>query len=284
MIPRGYRGLEDLQRAIAETTSAAREIVVGTSIEGRSLIAYEVGEGPEVSVLLAGIHAMEWIGVEVGLALLAELVADPPKDRVVRVHPLVNPDGYARVEAELRSGKRRFTRTNARGVDLNRNWPTHWKQRARMLSLPFLGTGGPQPRSEPEIDALITGLDAIGSIDRALSLHSFGRKVLYPYGGVWRRVGDYERHLEAAEQIARATGYDAVQSARWVPGAFAPGMELDHLYERYGALSILVECSAGGLRRLQPNTWSRPFRWFNPPDPDRVIARLVPSLDAFLRG
>lgn len=279
-----YRGLDDLTRQVDEIGVRARKIQLGTSVEGRPLVAWDVGEGSRVSVLLAGIHAMEWIGVEVGLALFRQLAADPPEDRVVRVHPLVNPDGYARVERELREGKRNFTRTNARGVDLNRNWPTHWKSRARMLALPFLGDGGPHPRSEPEVDAVVAGLDAIGSIDRALSLHSFGRKVLYPYGGVWRRVQDYERHLEAAEQVARALEYDAVQSARWVPGAFAPGMELDHLHDAYGALSLLVECSRGGLRGTRPGSWVHPFRWFNPPDPGRIVSRLAPVLDAFLRA
>lgn len=149
----GYRGLDALLREIDALTERARRVELGTSVEGRPLLAYDVGEGPQTCVVLAGIHAMEWIGVEVGLELLRRLVADPPRDRVVRVHPLVNPDGYARVEGELRAGKRRFTRTNARGVDLNRNWPTHWKPRARKLALPFLGDGGPHPRSEPEIDA-----------------------------------------------------------------------------------------------------------------------------------
>ncbi len=270
--------------AISEAALGAREQTLGTSVQGRPLVAYDIGQGEHTSVVLAGIHAMEWIGVEVCLGLMRKLIADPPRDRVVRVHPLVNPDGYVRVEEGLRTGRRHFDRTNANGVDLNRNWPTHWKASHRAGTLlPFLGNGGSAPQSEPEVAAVLRGLDGFSSVKRALSLHSFGRKVLYPYGGRWRRVADFEAHRDAAEEIATATGYDAVQTSRWVPGAFAHGMELDHLYDAYGALAILIECS-GGFSSRTPSMWLHPFQWFNPADPAQVARGLEHPLERFLRG
>ncbi|HJK92924.1 MAG TPA: M14 family metallopeptidase [Polyangiaceae bacterium LLY-WYZ-15_(1-7)] len=287
-----YRGWGELRVTLdALEARGARRLLVGASVEGAPLEAFEVGpaDADRATVILAGIHAMEWIGVEVGLALLERLVADPPADRLVRVHPLVNVDGYRRVEGHLRHGRRRFDRTNAHGVDLNRNWPTHWKKGNRRAKvLPFLGDGGVSPLSEPEVERVERALLVLSErmhVERALSLHSFGRKVLYPYGGRWRQVGDLHRHRAAAEAIADALpGYEAVQSSRWVPGAFAPGMEIDHLHDAFGALALLVECSGGGTRLRDPGSWLHPFRWFNPPDPEHVAARLAPVLEGFVRG
>lgn len=286
-----YRALRELLEAAVVAGEGARPVDLGASVEGRPLVAFDVGpaEAKRAVVVVAGLHAMEWIGVEIGLALLARLGAAPPSDRRVRFHFLANPDGYARVEAGLRGGRRRFDRTNARGVDLNRNWPTHWKRTHwRAKALPFLGDGGPAPRSEPEVEAICRGLAALtgagARIERALSLHSFGGKVLYPYGGVWRRTADQERHAREARWLAQGLGYGATQCARWVPGAFAPGMEIDHLYEAFGALSLLVECSRGGLSAWDPSSWLWPFRWFNPRDREGVVRAAAGPLEAFLRG
>jgi hypothetical protein len=289
-----YRGYAELVAALARLPErGARVRHVGHSVRGLPLFVFEVGPptAERVTALIGGIHAMEWIGVETGLAVFDRLLADPPRGRRVLYWPVVNPDGYREAEDQLRRGVRRFHRVNARGVDLNRNWPTHWEPRhTRTRLLPMLGDGGAAPRSEPEVDSVCRVLDqevAQGStIDVALSLHSFGRKVLTPYGGRWRRIADHEAHQRAGDSILQRlrTRYEVQQSSRWVPGAFAYGMELDHLHDAYGALALLVECSRGGLLWDEPGSWLFPFRWFNPPDPEHVVAELAPALDPFVRG
>ena len=52
---------------------------------------------------------------------------------------LANPDGLLHVERNLRRGRHRFVRHNAHGVDLNRNFDTHWGRKslaARLVALP----------------------------------------------------------------------------------------------------------------------------------------------------
>ncbi len=269
-----YRGYAELVRALADLTAGgARAELIGHSVRGEPLWCLVLGPeaATETTVLIAGIHPIEWVGVETGLATLARLVDAPPAHRVL-VFPLVNVNGYRRVEADLRRGRRRFVRTNANGVDLNRNWPVSFRGRRGLTSIiAGWNFGGPAPLSEPEVAAVVDRLDREarrGRITRALSLHSVGRRILYPYGGRWRAPADAAAHRAAADRLrARLPARYAVgQSSRWVPGLFAYGMELDTLRDRYGALSLLVECSWGGASLARPASLLAPFRWFNPGD------------------
>ncbi len=287
---RGYAELVDEWCSLVDAGARARPI--GASVLGAPLFALEIGpvDATQVSVAMAGIHPIEWIGVEVMLGLLSRLVAEPPQDRRVIAFPLINVDGYRAVERDLRAGRRRWHRTNAGGVDLNRNWPTHFA--ARKTARRRLGGynhGGPRALSEPEVACVVETLDRESratKIDRALSLHSIGQMILTPYGGVWRRPSAHHPTRNAARQLRSQLGprYTIRQSARWVPGAFARGMELDHLHDAYGATALLVECTYGGATPLAPTSLVDPFRIFNPGTPHHAVAKLAPALESFLRG
>ena len=124
-------------------------------------------------------------------------------------------------------------------------------------------------------------------IDRAVSLHSFGRVILHPYGGRWSRPKRLESYRGSASSVQEhiEARYRVVQVSRWYPGvSFAHGMEIDHLHERYDATALLVECSRGGFRLADPSSWFHPFRWYNPPDLERVTSELAAGLEPFLRG
>jgi hypothetical protein len=280
-----YRGYAEHARAW-EALPGARVRRFGASVSGESLHAIEIGprDAERACVVLAGIHALEWIGVEVTSALLARLAGAPP-DALIVAFPMVNVDGFRRVEAERNSGRRHFfTRGNANGIDLNRNWPTFFRARTLAGTIaPWIWRSGPRSGSEPEVGALLAELDALAGrtkIARALSIHSYGRAVLYPYGGVWRAAPEELR--AAASDLAARLGYRAHQVSRWVPGfSFAHGMEIDHLYAAYGAIALLVECSAGGL---SARSALDPWRWFNPPDLETELEEIVPALESFVRA
>ena len=289
VLPPGYRGHTEIDAAI-RALRGGRVRELGASVLGAPVLA--VSFGPEAArtlgVVIAGLHPIEWIGVETALALAGRLAASPPVDRRVLVVPLANPDGYRAIEADLRAGRRRYRRANARGVDLNRNWPTAFRRRPR---LPVgWSWAGPHPCSEPEVAAIVRALDAEvaagARIDTALSLHSFGRKLLVPWGARWRRPPRYaELHGRAlAVQRRLHERYSIAQVSRWVPGAFARGMEIDDLHARYGACALLVECSLGGLS-LDPESWlAGPFRWYNPRRPSVIAADIAAAVDSFVRG
>lgn len=287
----GYGGYRELvARWAAVERSGARARCIGFTIEAAPLYALELGpaDAPRASIILGGVHPMEWIGVEVATALVEQLAASPPDDRRVLAIPLVNADGFRRVERDLRAGRRRFRRTNRRGVDLNRNWPTHFRKPPRVRALGW-NQPGRHAASEPEIAACLGALDEVAEravIERALSLHSIGRMILYPFGGRWRPPAEVGA-LRAAARAVRdrlPRRYRVRQSSHWVPGLYAYGMEIDHLHARYGALALLVECSLGGASARAPSSVLHPFRIFNPPEPEPEAAELVRALAPFVRG
>lgn len=85
---------------------------------------------PSVMVL-CGVHARELFTTEICADWINQLAVSPPLKANWLIIPIVNPSGSERVRAALRShltGERKnhpdlCLRTNANGVDLNRNWP-----------------------------------------------------------------------------------------------------------------------------------------------------------------
>jgi hypothetical protein len=288
-----YRGYGELLASIERLTDAgARPHRIGRSVEGEPILALHFGPEARSSllrttVILSGVHPNEWIGIEAHLALLTRLVGADLGDRAVVSIPLVNPDGIRRVDRNLREGRRRFVRHNARGVDLNRNFDESWGK----LGLPQrilrgLFDPGPRPASEPEVEAIAHHLSSC-RVERAVSLHSFGGAVLYPRASSLWPVHDRHEHERWATRIAQAIDpsrpYSAKSCARWAKGATAGGLELDWFHARHGAISLLVECTRGGFG-LRPSRMFDPFAWFNPPDLHRHAHAIAVALEPFVKG
>jgi protein MpaA len=117
--------------AVAAPRVEERELL-GTSRQGRPIRAFHEGDADEVTVLVVGcIHGDECAGIRIANRLLA---GGPRHFVDLWVVKNLNPDGRA-------AG----TRQNARGVDLNRNFPFRWEPGPRGRYYP-----GPRPLSEPE--------------------------------------------------------------------------------------------------------------------------------------
>ncbi len=273
---------------VAARAQALGATPIGRSVHGRELVAISIGAGERVSLVLGGIHPIEWIGVEVALGLAERLAAAPPADRRVLIVPVINVDGHAAISRDLTAGARRYRRTNQRGVDLNRNFPLG---HAGAVTGPLAGPlarlverrAGAAPWSEPETAAVAT-LVAGKAVDRAVALHAFGRMILLPWA---HRGATSPRHAELlahARAVAAAlpARYRILHTGRWP--LFRPGgLELDWLTS-LGALAMLVECGRGGLEARRPSTWIQPFRWYNPAQPGTEVDALVHALEPFVRG
>jgi len=87
-------------------------IVIGYSTEGRVIEVWPNGpDGHGGTLIIGGFHGDEPATIE----LVRDFV--PPPGARVALLPLLNPDGALR-----------YTRYNARGVDLNRNFSTNWRK------------------------------------------------------------------------------------------------------------------------------------------------------------
>lgn len=128
--------------------------VLGRSVEGRKILAYHLGEparaGVPTVVVMATMH-----GNERAVRAIPRGFRDgrPVVGVDLWVVPTYNPDGAA-------VGSRK----NARGVDLNRNYPYKW------ADLDGSYESGPKPASEPETRAMMRFLRKVRP-DYVLSFH-----------------------------------------------------------------------------------------------------------------
>lgn len=123
----------------AENTAPA---VAGYSVEGRPLEYWTFGQGSRVLFFMASIHGTEGAGTPLLEKLIEWLRANPGalEGKQVIVMPVANPDG-------LQSGRR----YNARGVDLNRNFPSQNRRDTSRF--------GTEAAPEPETVALVALLE-----------------------------------------------------------------------------------------------------------------------------
>jgi predicted deacylase len=137
-------GASPIVTGAAAAGSAVTEVrTIGTSVQGRNIVAWRIGDPKSTRkvVVLAAMH-----GNERGPSRILHNLRDGRaiKGADIWVVPNYNPDGVAR-----------RTRQNARGVDLNRNYPRNWKR------LTGAYDSGPRPASEPETKAVMAFLQAV---------------------------------------------------------------------------------------------------------------------------
>lgn len=141
----------------------------GTSALGAPLLAWWPTSATPSRILYAAIHGEEAVTLQAAHQLLRTVHAD---DACAVVVPVLNPDGVL-------AG----TRQNARGVDLNRNfpsdgwidapsptyWPTTLTRRTEFRTQ--LSSPGTEPGSEPETQALM-GLVQRVQPEHVIDLHT----------------------------------------------------------------------------------------------------------------
>jgi hypothetical protein len=264
--------LRDLARvhAALDSLAAAGAVAldtVGTSWEGRPVVAAKVGTAPDAperpNVLFMGAHhAREWISAEVALRLLETLAGDPPDpDLVARrdvwVIPVVNPDGFqfSFDSTRLWRKNRRINGDGTIGVDLNRNYPGFWGwDDLGSNAEPAAETyRGPAAGSEPETQAVLAFHERHPPA-AAISYHSYSDLILYPYGYASGALApDTRRFAATAGTPGRSAIQDALlESARpaYHPGPAwqlypTNGEYTEWAYRTYGTLAFTVELTAG---------------------------------------
>lgn len=204
-------GIKDRLRAITKAYPRITRLkTIGYSIQGRPLLAMRLSKnrnhwyyGKPRVLYVATHHGREWVATQMAMRLINYLTENYRHDkRVTRllntteiwVIPVANPDGYEYTftnerlwRKNLRDNDGDGVITHADGVDLNRNFASHWGYDDEGSSgIPSDSTyRGTAPNSEPETQALVKFMRK-KKFKFAISYHSYGNLILYPWGWQFR--------------------------------------------------------------------------------------------------
>ena len=158
------------------------------------------------------------------------------------------------------------------GLDLNRNFPSQWRQEFEQPG------AGPYPTSEPEVRAMVAFITGHPNIGAAVSFHTHSGVILRPMG----TQGDEQMTPEDLWMIKRLsaigeklTGYPAISiyhDFKYHPKEVITGTQ-DWIYEHLGALFWTVELWApnreAGITDYDFIHWYRD----HPPEDDLKLLR-----------
>jgi protein MpaA len=200
---------------VARDRLSRRRVYLGRSVDGRRIYAVKVGDldNPRSVLVVGDIHGNEGAGIPVARSLASSA---PSRESLIIVIKDLNPDGVA-------AG----TRQNARGVDLNRNFPYRWRPLGSPGDLQY---SGPRPLSEPE-----------ARIAHSLILRARPRVTVWfhqPLGLVDESGGN----ISVERRFSRLTGLPLRRLTRY-PGSAASWQN----HRLPGTTAFVVELPAGRL-------------------------------------
>lgn len=251
----------------------------GQSYKGRPIWVLKISDNvaadePEPEVFLNGLtHGREHLTVEQSLAAIHWLVdrygVNERRTALVDgleiwVMPEIDPDGG---QFDISGGRFHEWRKNRQpngagepiGTDINRNYSYHWGCCGGSSSSPGSGLyRGSAPFSTPEAQVVRDFVRSrrIGGEQQlriAVSFHSFGKLILFPYGYTTEAVPtdmvrlDHRVMARMAREMGARNGYTPMQTGTWyiVSGGFG-----DWAYGTQGILSFTFELppstSSGG--------------------------------------
>jgi hypothetical protein len=291
--PGGYRGYAAILAELRAVAAAHPDLItlqdLGPSWEAahnltdRRLWAARVtgpGGDPRPGVLYLGAyHAREVVTPELAVRTLHMFVDDYGRDplltylvdsRQIWIVPIVNPDGYARVEAGAEwwrkngnptadCGAAPGTSANVvhPGVDLNRNHSFTWNAGGGAAADPCGETyQGPSAASEPEtaaIQRLVTGRP----FTTLISWHSYGNVVLWPWGYKADSRGADPVLDALGGRLARLTGYRGGPSGSTL--YLTSGELTDWAWGARGVGGVTIEVGAAS-DSVDANPFTPPYR------------------------
>jgi carboxypeptidase T len=276
-----YHTYAELCRAIVAAATAhstiARLFSIGRSYQGREIWAMEItahltdGTHPP-GVLFDGLHhGLEHLSLEMPLAIMGWLlngygtstsITHLIRSRDIFIVFEVNPDGAA---YDIAGGHFHEWRKNRQpgpggviGTDLNRNYDDHWGCCGLVSSDPSSAYyKGPAPFSAPETQAIRDFVlsRVFGSrqqIQVAITFHSSGRLVMWPYGYTRAAIPsdmtarDHSTFVALGKHMAALNGYTPEQASALYLDS---GTARDWYYGKQGIFAFTFELGTGTYQR-----------------------------------
>jgi hypothetical protein len=269
-------GIKDQLRTIAATYPQIAQLkTFGHSIQNRPMLAMQltnekVGkkDGKPQVLFLATHHAREWVATETAMRLIKYLTANYGSDgRVtnlldnveVWIIPVGNPDGYQYTFTNERLWRKNLRDNNgdgqitiADGVDINRNFanPGGLDDEGSSAVWSSETYRGVAPDSEPETQALVN-LIRQNNFKFALSYHTYGNLILYPWGWQVRTPSlDDPIFVAQAGTDSNPAIFDSLLGQGYDPGVGADlyttnGEFTDWAYGELGIPAYTVELTDG---------------------------------------
>jgi protein MpaA len=224
--------------------------VFGKSVKGRDLIYFDLGksDAETLTLIQCGVHGDELPALPMCLNLLDEIQSGRRKVRDktrIIVQPLLNPDGMFAQPP---------TRQNARGVDINRNFPTSdwqkeaktsWENRDRKDPRKFPGNNF---NTEPETQAIVKFMEDFRP-QKIISIHT-------PLGFL-----DLDSHGDSTQQ--RRAKYLAVNMSknsgnyRFIRFGFYPGSLGNYAGRQKNIPVYTLELPQGVSQPTIDNYWQK---------------------------
>jgi len=157
---------------------------------------------------------------------------------------------------------------NKEGLDLNRNFPAHWRQEGEQSG------AGPFPGSEPEVHNMVRFITSHPNITGGITFHTFSGVLLRPYGthaDETMPAEDLWTYEAIGKKGTEITGYPAISvyhDFRYHPKEVITGVFDDWMYDHLGLFAWTVEIwspqrQAGLTEGFQPDTKQGSFKYID---------------------
>lgn len=260
-----YHNYAELTEALNTLSRNNPDIVhmgsVAKTSEGKDIWALRItsdinnADTKPAAIFMGGHHAREHLSVEMPL-MFAQYLVDQYRagnqkivslinSRDIHIIPVVNPDG---MEYDIKDGsykmwrKNRFRNANGTfGVDLNRNYGYQWGTGGSSSDPNSDTYKGTAPFSEVESTAIKNYVEAHNNITILLTIHSFSKLILYPWGHKYNPIetgADLQVHSVMARKMAEWNGYTPQQSSELY---IASGDTTDWSYGAHKIISFTFE-------------------------------------------
>ncbi|GIJ08313.1 M14 family zinc carboxypeptidase [Micromonospora andamanensis] len=263
-----------VNKVVADHPTLARKVSIGSSYEGRDLVAVKISDNvatdenePEI-LFNAQQHAREHLTVEMALYLLNLFTDNYGSDsritslvnnREIWVVPSVNPDGS---EYDIATGSYRSWRKNRQpnsgssyvGTDLNRNWSYNFGCCGGSSGSTSSDTyRGPSAFSAPETQALRNFVNSrvVGGVQQIkanIDFHTYSELVLWPYGYTYNNTApgmsadQYNTFATIGQQMAATNGFTPQQSSDLY---ITDGSSIDWMWATHGIWAYTFELYPG---------------------------------------